>query len=191
MSLFPLTHGSVRFGVEKGKGEAAAWICKLPAALRRKMLLEPRAAIWLVLAIWVQRLQGCRRHCQERRDQPQHAKCGLLNTGQISSGHREATARGLGMSFCEPVSHRVTRQQPWPHWLRKLIASPYPGLVPAIPLECGRVSGWSSWDPPVPSRNVNIGQEMSLKQPRVPQLKPSGGCVGDSPPHHPHQTGSA
>lgn len=77
----------------EGLGEAA-WVCKLPAALWRKMLLEPRAAIWLVLAIWVQSLQECRRHCQERKEQPQHAKRGLLNTLQISSGHREATPKG-------------------------------------------------------------------------------------------------
>lgn len=91
--LFPLTQGSVRFGVERGLGEAA-WVCKLPAAPWRKMLLEPRAAIWLVLAIWVQSLQECRRHCQERKEQPQHAKRGLLNASQISSGHREATPKG-------------------------------------------------------------------------------------------------
>lgn len=124
----------------EGKGEAV-WVFKLPAALRRKMLLEPRAAIWLVLAIWVQRLQEFGRRCQERREQPQHAVCGLLDTGQVSSGHREATARGLGVSFCEPGSHRVTRQLPWPPRLRKLKAFPYPGWVHAILLECP----WAVW----------------------------------------------
>lgn len=154
MSLFPLTPGSNRFGVERALGEAAQ-VCKLPAALWRKILLEPRAAIWLVLAIWVHSLQECRWHCQERKEQPHHAKHRLLATSQISSGHREATPKGLGMPFCEPVSHRVTRQQPWPHRLRKLKAPPCSGLVPSTLLDCGRMLGWSSWNPPLPSRNVN------------------------------------
>lgn len=157
----------------EGKGEAA-WVCKLPAALWRKMLLEPRAAIWLVPSIWVQRLQECGRRCQERRERPQHAVCGLLDTGQVCSGHREATARGLGVSFREPVSHRVTRQLPWPPRLGKSKASPDPGWVPAILFECGGLSGWSSWDPPVPSRNVNIGQEMSLNNIEFHSWRPTG-----------------
>lgn len=171
----------------EGKGEEA-WVFKIPAALWRKMFLEPRAAIWLVLVIWVQRLQECGRRCQEKREQPQHAVCGLLDTGQVSSGHREATARGLGVSFCEPVSHRVTRQLPWPPQLRKLKAFPYPGWVHAILLECP----WAVW---VEFLGSSSAQQKCkhrprdvIKQHRVPKLETywvssrGWGCVGNNLP---------
>lgn len=50
---------------------------------------------------------------------------------------------------------------------RNLKAPPDTGWAPTT------MSGWSSWDLPLPSRNVNMGQEISQNNPELHRWKPT------------------